>query len=128
MKDIYKQEIPLLMENFELLEQKFKPLILSNIAKINKMYDKNSRLEYQDLYQEARYALFKCIKQFDPSNGAHFAIYLKAAISNSLKSYCRNELPHRFVKDEEKSTPEKSHFKCKQVNVGSLEELPHYKT
>ena len=125
-KELYARDIPICVENFELIARKYRPVLLSNISKIHKLYEKNYRLEYNDLLQEALLALYKCIKQFKKDKGVYFGVYLKAALANSLRCFCRNTLPHRFIKDDEKSTIEKPVFKCKQINVGSLEDLPNY--
>lgn len=122
-----KSEIEICVENFELLALKYRPVILSNIRKIHKMYLNYPQIEFDDLYQEGLIALYQSIENFDNTRGIFFGVYLKVAIANKLKCFCRNFLPHRYVKDEAKSIEKgKTEFKRLLINVGTLDDAKSY--
>jgi RNA polymerase sigma factor (sigma-70 family) len=120
------EEVDIIIDNFEVLAKKYRPLILANIKRVHKMYESNARVEFDDLFQEGLMALYDSIKNFDKTRGVYFSLYLKVAIGNKLKSYCRNYLPHYYSKDVENSTPEKPKFKRERVNVGALDDIKSY--
>jgi RNA polymerase sigma factor (sigma-70 family) len=127
MKEIeVNANIPICIENFDALSKKYKPVILSNIKKVHKMYEQNASVEFDDLFQEGLIALYDSIQNFDPERGVYFGVYLKVAISNKLKCYCRNFLPHFYTKDHENSTSEKTKFKRMKVAVGSIDDAKNY--
>lgn len=113
------EDIPITEANFELLVAKYKPLILSCIKTVNSMNFNNSRLEYDDLYQEALMALWDAIRLYDASRGVYFGMYLKIAVTNRTKCFARDFLPHSYKKDVEKSTKEKPIFKRLAIDVQS---------
>ena len=86
-------DIAIHLDNFELLAKKYRPLIISIIRKVQKIYSNYSASEYEDLYQEGLIALYQSINNFDPTKGVFFGLYLKVALSNSLRYYFRNFLP-----------------------------------
>lgn len=119
-------DIPIAIENFDALSKKYRPVIMANIKRIHKMHEASPRVEYDDLYQEGLWALWQSIENFDSTRGVYFGVYLKVAIANRLKNYCRNYLPHFYSKDHEKSTAEKSKFKREKVSVGSIDDVKSY--
>ncbi len=116
-----QEDIAIHLDNFDALAKKYRPVILANIKNIWKMYDNNPKVEYEDLYQEGLLALYDSIRLFKPDMGVYFGYYLKIAIGNKIKCYCRNYLPHYYTKDHENSTPAKPKFKRQRVDVGSIE-------
>lgn len=124
--ELHLTDIAIHLDNFELLAKKYRPVILANIKRIHKMHESSPRVEYEDLYQEGLIALHDSIKNFNPERGVYFGVYLKVAIANKLKCYCRNFLPHYYSKDLEKSTPEKPKFKRERVQVGTIDDLKSY--
>lgn len=125
-QEVNEVDIPIHIDNYEALSKKYRPVILANIKRIHKMHESNPQVEYDDLYQEGLIALYDSIKNFNPERGVYFGVYLKVAIANKLKCYCRNFLPHYYSKDIEKSTPEKPKFKRMRVNVGTLDDVKSY--
>ena len=119
-------DISITLENFELLAKKYKPVILANIKRVHKMHESSFRVEFDDLMQEGLIALHDAIKNYNPTKGVYFGVYLKVAIGNRLKCFCRNTLPHYYSKDIEKSTPEKPKFKRERVQVGSIDDIKNY--
>jgi DNA-directed RNA polymerase specialized sigma subunit len=117
------EEIAIHLDNFDTLAKKYRPVILANIKRVHKLYESHARVEFDDLYQEGLIALHDSIKHFNPDRGVFFGLYLKIAIGNKLKCYCRNFLPHYYVKDTENSTPEKPKFKRERVNVSTLDDV-----
>lgn len=129
MKEIEKTEvdIPIAVENFEALAKKYKPVILANIKRIHKLNSSNPQVEYDDLYQEGLIALYESIKNFKSDKGVYFGVYLKVAISNRLKCFCRNFLPHKYVKDKEMTeVAGKPKFKRIQIQVSTLDDVKSY--
>ena len=121
------QDIPITLENYEALAKKYRPVILSNIKRIHKMHFNQPQVEYEDLYQEGLIALYKAIKEFNPEKGVYFGVYLKVAIANSLKCFCRNFLPHRYMKDKEETEKKgKPTFKRIAIHVGTLDDVKSY--
>lgn len=115
-------EIDIKMENFPELAKKYHNAINAGVRRVQKMYGKHSSLDENDLYQEGMIALFKSIEKFNPERGVFFGYYLKAAINNSLKTHCRNFLPHKYVKDIEKTELEgKQKFKRIAIDVDTLD-------
>ena len=117
------QEIEIKLENYDALAKKYRPVILSNIKRIHKQHLQQPAVEYDDLYQEGLLALFESIKNFKPEKGVYFGVYLKVAISNRLKCFCRNFLPHRYVKDKEMTEIKgKPTFKRIAINVTTIDD------
>jgi RNA polymerase sigma factor (sigma-70 family) len=121
------QDIEIKLENYEALAKKYRPVILSNIKRIHKMHLNQPQVEYDDLYQEGLIALYESIKNFKPDKGVYFGVYLKVAISNRLKCFCRNFLPHRYMKDKEQTDLKgKPQFKRIPIQVSTLDDVKSY--
>jgi RNA polymerase sigma factor (sigma-70 family) len=120
------EEIAIHIDNFDSLAKKYRPVILANIKRVHKMYESHCRVEFDDLFQEGLMALYDSINNFNPDRGVYFGVYLKVAIANKLKCYCRNFLPHYYSKDIENSTPEKPKFKRERVSVSTLDDVKSY--
>lgn len=121
------QDIPITLENFEALSKKYNPVILANIKRIHKMHQSNPQVEFDDLRQEGLIALYESIKNFKPEKGVYFGVYLKVAISNRLKCFCRNFLPHRYMKDKDETERKgKPTFKRIPIHVGTLDDVKSY--
>lgn len=54
-----------------------------------------------DLWQEARIALFHAIMKFDPSRGVYFWVYLQKLVRNRTLLLIRDYLPHHYKKNAE---------------------------
>ena len=120
-------DIPVVLENFEILSIRFKPLIYKNIKRMHKIHYSNPQVEFEDLNQEGLIALYESIKNFKPEKGVYFGVYLKVAISNRLKCFCRNFLPHRYTKDHEETARKgKPTFKRIPINVTTLDDVKSY--
>lgn len=113
-------EIPIIMENFELLKKKYRPLMWRYIRLVHNMHNKS--VEFDDLEQEADWALWNSIKNFDDTRNVFFPVYLGKAVLNRLLCYCRNYLPHFYKKDPEKE----GKFKRVKVNVDTLDDPNTY--
>ena len=121
------QDIPITLENFEALSKKYNPVILSNIKRIHKIHYSNPKVEFDDLKQEGLIALYEAIKNFKPERGVYFGVYLKVAISNRLKCFIRNYLPHKYSKDHEETARKgKPTFKRIAINVTTLDDGSAY--
>lgn len=122
-KNYNYKDIPIKMENFDLLAAKFNNAILAAIYRTEKMYGKHSSLDKDDLYQEGLIALYKSIQKFNPERGVYFGFYLKIAINNEMKNHCRTYLPHKYVKkDENDEHNKKNAFKRMTIDVDSLDD------
>jgi len=120
-------ELAITIENYDALAKKYRPVILSNIKRIHKMHLNQPQVEYDDLYQEGLIALYESIKNFKPERGVYFGVYLKVAISNRLKCFCRNFLPHRYMKDNEETERKgRPAFKRIPIHVGTLDDVRSY--
>ena len=124
---LIKSDVAITLDNFELLALKYKPVILSNIRNIHKMYMNYPQVEFDDLYQEGLIALYQAIENFDNTRGIFFGVYLKVAIANKLKCFCRNYLPHFYQRDDEKTLKSgKPEFRRILINVGTLDDSKSY--
>jgi DNA-directed RNA polymerase specialized sigma subunit len=112
----YVPDPEITFENFDILAKKYRPLIHRHIRLMHQMHGKT--VETADLEQEALMALFNAIRNFDPERKVYFPVYLSKAILNKLLCYCRNVLPHFWIKDPERE----GKFKRKKVYVDSLDD------
>src|ERR1039457_4307223 len=119
--------IEIKLENYDLLVKKYRPVILSNIKRIHKLHLSQPQVEYDDLFQEGCIALYESIKNFKPERGVYFGVYLKVAISNRLKCFCRNFLPHRYVKDKEMTEAKgRPSFRRIAIHVSTIDDIKSY--
>ena len=121
------QDVAINLENYDVLLKKYTPVILASIKRIHKLHLNQPQVEFDDLRQEASLALFESIKNFKPERGVYFGVYLKVAISNRLKCFCRNFLPHRYVKDKEESERKgKPAFRRVAIHVTTIDDGTSY--
>jgi DNA-directed RNA polymerase specialized sigma subunit len=124
---IATNDIPVILENFEIFSIRFTPLILKNISRMRKIHYNNPQVEKEDLHQEGLMALYESIKNFNPERGVYFGVYLKVAISNRMKCFIRNYTPHRYTKDHEETVLKgKPTFKRIPINVTSIDDGQSY--
>ena len=117
--------LPLLITYTFAYQLQHKPLILKNVKHVNGLNHDNPEIEWDDLHQEALFALFDAIRNFDPIKfpTIYFGHYLKIAIANKLKCYYRNFGPHKYIKDKEETELRgKPTFKRIAINVQSFGE------
>jgi len=121
------KNVPIAMENFELIALQYENLIRKNISLIFHAYKNYANLQFEDLHQECLIAIFDCIRQYDPTRGVTFGAYLKKATFNKLQCFTRKTLPHFWEKDKEKPLVNgKNQFKRVLVNVNTLDDNRGY--
>ena len=113
-----KSDVPITEDNYELLLKKYQPVLFKTIKEVGNQY--NRQVDFDDLHQEASIGLLKAIRAFNPSTGVFFGVYLKTVVLNQLRCYCRNTLPHRYVKDPENE----GKFLYKAIQVTPVESFP----
>ena len=75
-----------------LLEEEFKPLLISCVNERLSSNLRGSRLFFDDLYQEALMGLLEAVETYREDKSAAFTTYSKIIIENKLKNYTRELL------------------------------------
>jgi DNA-directed RNA polymerase specialized sigma subunit len=115
-------DLEISLDNFEAVAKTYRPLMLKCISFAFHAHHNHPFLDFDDLYQEALLAVYNSIKNWDPQRGVYFVLYLKQAIQNSLRMYCRQTIPHFYVKTNEKYESGSTKFKWNIVDVNYIED------
>ncbi len=107
-------------ENYNLLLEKYMPLIKSVISSVKYKHNSNWRLEYDDCLNAGMLALFKAIQTYDPTSSVYFGYYLKICLHNDIFTFARDYLPHYYVKVDNYDRKTNNKFKRHYVKVDSI--------